>query len=159
MNCPSWTSRTVQVSQGANRMRVPLLSRGGVDARSDKKSRSVLIPRRRGGAGQGSGFPGQHHPVRSYQRKLSRFFLGVAATPPRLRRGTLRTTPSRIQLARKAQPVRVSPTHQQPNLEVCLARRGERANPSWQFVNELLTQHTRSGSSAGPVASLAIRRI
>src|SRR4029453_5411428 len=50
-------------------------------------SLSNTSARRRGGVGQENSFLGEHHPVRSYQRKLSRYFLGVAYTPPPLRRG------------------------------------------------------------------------
>src|SRR5688572_20156264 len=53
----------------------PLLSRGGVAARSRETAKPPL-----------NGFSDQHHPVRS-KEVASRLLLNVAATPPRLRRG------------------------------------------------------------------------
>src|SRR4029434_9376567 len=68
--------------------RGPLLSGGGVAARSRKVAKPHQ-PRRRGGAGQKIPWPTPPRPL--HQRMLRDIFLVVASTPPPLRRG--RSTP------------------------------------------------------------------
>ena len=56
--------------------------------RGKEKARSHISPRSRGGVVQEKLSVDQHHPVRSF-KGASRYFLRVAATPPRLRMGDL----------------------------------------------------------------------
>ena len=51
--------------------------------RGKEKARSHISPRSRGGVVQEKLSVDQHHPVRSF-KGASRYFLSVAATPPRL---------------------------------------------------------------------------
>ena len=79
-HAPTAEATVIAFFQGKN---VPLLSRGGVAARSIEKVRSDLIPRRRGGAGQPPHILfDHHHPGRSFQRLLRDILL--RSRPPLL---------------------------------------------------------------------------
>jgi len=120
LNSPFDEGTSVQISQVANRMRIPLLSRGGVDARIKKDRRSLLIARSRGGVVLKTiSRPAPPRPLPS--KEAVAIFSWCRGHPSSAEEGNALTIPSRIRHPRNLHPVCVSSVHV---LLICLVRKG-----------------------------------